>query len=141
LALVGNTAVLVVLLLAPGRMSVQRFLMANLSWADLCMGIYLLMVATQDLLSLGSYFNHAIEWQLGWGCRVAGFLTVFSSELSVYTLAVITGERWYALTRAIHLTKRLNLMKASQIMSIGWFLSITLAALPLIGVSSYSKTR
>lgn len=99
LALFGNSAVLVVLLLAPGRISVQRFLMANLSWADLCMGIYLLMVATQDLVSLGSYFNYAIDWQLGWGCQIAGFLTVFASELSVFTLAVITGERWYALTR------------------------------------------
>lgn len=82
LSLIGNTAVLVVLLLAPGRMSVQRFLMANLSWADLCMGIYLLMVATEDLVSLGSYFNYAIDWQLGWGCQIAGFLTVFASELS-----------------------------------------------------------
>lgn len=66
LALIGNSAVLVVLLLAPGRMTVQRVLMANLSLADLCMGIYLLMVATEDLVSLGSYFNYAIDWQLGY---------------------------------------------------------------------------
>ncbi|CAL8111620.1 unnamed protein product [Orchesella dallaii] len=140
LALVGNTAVLVVLLLAPGRISVQRFLMANLSLADLCMGLYLLMVATQDLVSLGSYFNYAIDWQLGWGCQIAGFLTVFASELSVFTLAVITGERWYALTRAIHLTKRLTLWGAAQLMAFGWFMAILLGALPLLGVSSYSKT-
>jgi len=139
--LIGNTAVLVVLLLAPGRMSVQRFLMANLSWADLCMGIYLLMIATQDLVSLGSYFNYAIDWQLGWGCQIAGFLTVFASELSVFTLAVITGERWYALTRAIHLTKRLTIFGAAQLMAFGWIVSIILAGLPIFGVSSYSKTR
>ncbi|XP_035703623.1 lutropin-choriogonadotropic hormone receptor isoform X2 [Folsomia candida] len=140
LALIGNSAVLVVLLLAPGRMTVQRVLMANLSLADLCMGIYLLMVATEDLVSLGSYFNYAIDWQLGWGCQIAGFLTVFASELSVFTLVVITGERWYALTRAIHLTKRLTIVGACKLMSLGWILSMVLAALPLVGVSSYSKT-
>ncbi|KAK4287383.1 hypothetical protein Pmani_039544 [Petrolisthes manimaculis] len=32
----------------------------------------------------------------GPGCQVAGFLTVFASELSILTLAVITLERWYA---------------------------------------------
>ena len=141
LALVGNMAVLVVLILTPGRMSVQRFLMANLSFADLCMGIYLLMVAVQDLVSLGVYFNFAIDWQLGWGCQLAGFMTVFASELSVFTLAVITGERWYALTRAIHLTKRLTIKGASKLMALGWLLAINCALLPLVGISSYSKTR
>lgn len=141
LALVGNMAVLVVLILTPGRMSVQRFLMANLSFADLCMGIYLLMVAVEDLVSLGVYFNFAIDWQLGWGCQLAGFLTVFASELSVFTLAVITGERWYALTRAIHLTKRLTIKGASKLMALGWLLAINCALLPIVGISSYSKTR
>jgi hypothetical protein len=122
-------------------MSVQRFLMANLSWADLCMGVYLLMVATEDLVSLGAYFNHAIDWQMGWGCQVAGFFTVFASELSVFTLAIITGERWYALTRAMHLNKRLTIINAAELMSVGWVCAIALAALPLLGVSSYSKTR
>ena len=41
--------------------------------------------------------------------QAAGFLGVLSSELSVFTLAVITLERNYAITHAMHLNKRLSL--------------------------------
>ena len=78
---------------------------------------------------------------LGWGCQVAGFLTVLSSELSIFTLTVITCERWYTITYAIHLNRRLKLKTAAHIMAGGWIYSIMMAALPLAGVSSYSKTR
>lgn len=75
------------------------------------------------------------------GCQVAGFLTVLASELSIFTLAVITSERWYTITYAIHLNKRLKLRTAARIMAAGWVYSLFMALLPIFGVSSYSKTR
>jgi thyrotropin receptor len=77
----------------------------------------------------------------GYGCKVAGFLTVFASELSIFTLTLITSERWYAITYALHLDKRLKLFSAAKIMALGWIYSITMATLPLLGISGYSKTR
>jgi hypothetical protein len=77
----------------------------------------------------------------GPGCQIAGFLTVFASELSIYTLTVITSERWYAITYALHLDKRLRLMTAFKVMAAGWLYAITMATLPLLGISGYSKTR
>lgn len=64
-ALVGNLAVLLVLLSSRFRMTVPKFLMCNLALADLCMGIYLLLIACMDARSIGAYFNHAIDWQSG----------------------------------------------------------------------------
>lgn len=139
-AVVGNLAVMVVLISSKFKMTVSKFLMVNLALADLCMGLYLLIIATMDLHTIGVYFNHAIDWQNGPGCKVAGFLTVFASELSIFTLTVITSERWYAITYAIHLNKRLKLSMAIKVMVVGWAYSITMAALPLLGISSYSKT-
>ncbi|KAJ9590047.1 hypothetical protein L9F63_016833, partial [Diploptera punctata] len=139
-ALVGNLAVLLVLLSSRFRMTVPKFLMCNLAFADFCMGIYLLLIACMDARSIGAYFNHAIDWQIGPGCQVAGFLTVFASELSIFTLTVITSERWYTITYAIHLNKRLKLSTAGKIMAVGWIYSVGMAALPLVGVSGYSKT-
>lgn len=81
----------------------------------------------------------AIPWQMSVGCQLGGFLAVLSSELSVYTLAVITLERNYAITHAMHLNKRLSLRHASYIMSIGWTFAFIMAILPLIGVSDYRK--
>ncbi|CAN7991259.1 unnamed protein product, partial [Ixodes hexagonus] len=137
-AVTGNLAVILVLL--SGRMSVSKFLMCNLAFADLCMGAYLLLIAAEDLHTSGEYFNHAILWQHGAGCKVAGFLTVFASELSIYTLTVITLERWYAITYAVHLNRRLRLTTAARVMACGWLYAIVTAVLPLVGVSSYSKT-
>lgn len=72
---------------------------------------------------------------------MAGFLTVFATHLSVFTLTIITVERWYAITHAINLNKRIKIKAAAIIMAGGWTYSIIMSALPLFGVSNYSSTR
>ncbi|XP_017157553.1 thyrotropin receptor isoform X2 [Poecilia reticulata] len=139
LAVLGNVVVLLVLLTSHYKLSVSRFLMCHLAFADLCMGIYLLLIASVDLHTRSEYFNHAINWQTGPGCGLAGFFTVFASELSVYTLTVITLERWYAITFAMRLDRKLRLHHAAAVMVAGWVLCLLLALLPLVGVSSYQK--
>ncbi|XP_029351622.1 thyrotropin receptor [Echeneis naucrates] len=139
LAILGNVVVLLVLLTSHYKLSVSRFLMCHLAFADLCMGIYLLLIASVDLHTRAEYFNHAIDWQTGPGCGLAGFFTVFASELSVYTLTVITLERWYAITFAMRLDRKLRLHHAAAVMLGGWIFCLVLALLPLVGVSSYQK--
>lgn len=39
--------------------------MCNLAFADLCMGLYLTIIASVDARSIGVYFNKAIAWQNG----------------------------------------------------------------------------
>uniref|UniRef100_A0A667GB79 Lutropin-choriogonadotropic hormone receptor n=1 Tax=Lynx canadensis TaxID=61383 RepID=A0A667GB79_LYNCA len=139
LAIMGNVTVLFVLLTSRYKLTVPRFLMCNLSFADFCMGLYLLLIASVDSQTKGQYYNHAIDWQTGNGCSAAGFFTVFSSELSVYTLTVITLERWHTITYAIQLDQKLRLRHAIPIMLVGWLFSTLVAMLPLVGVSNYMK--
>ncbi|KAM9187401.1 LOW QUALITY PROTEIN: lutropin-choriogonadotropic hormone receptor [Dugong dugon] len=139
LAVMGNMTVLFVLLTSRYRLTVPRFLMCNLSFADFCMGLYLLLIASVDSQTKGQYYNHAIDWQTGSGCSAAGFFTVFASELSVYTLTVITLERWHTITYAVQLDQKLRLRHAIPIMLGGWLFSTLLAMLPLMGVSSYMR--
>ncbi|XP_073788841.1 thyrotropin receptor isoform X4 [Danio rerio] len=139
LAVLGNLLVLLVLLTSHYKLSVSRFLMCHLAVADLCMGIYLLLIASVDLHTQSEYYNHAIDWQTGPGCSLAGFFSVFASELSVYTLTTITLERWYAITYAMRLDRKLRLSHASVIMLIGWIFCLLLGLMPLVGVSSYQK--
>uniref|UniRef100_A0AAY5EHL2 Thyrotropin receptor n=1 Tax=Electrophorus electricus TaxID=8005 RepID=A0AAY5EHL2_ELEEL len=138
-ALMGNLAVLVVLLSSPQKMTVSRFLMCNLAFADLCMGLYLLLIALVDHWSRREYYNHAMAWQTGTGCSVAGFLTVFASELSVYTLTTITLERWHTITNAMQTDRRLRPRHVVAMMAAGWGFSLLVALLPVFGVSNYSK--
>ncbi|XP_027631765.1 lutropin-choriogonadotropic hormone receptor isoform X2 [Tupaia chinensis] len=139
LAIMGNMTVLFVLLTSRYKLTVPRFLMCNLSFADFCMGLYLLLIASVDSQTQGQYYNHAIDWQTGSGCGAAGFFTVFSSELSVYTLTVITLERWHTITYAVQLDQKLRLRHAIPIMLGGWLFSTLIAILPLVGVSNYMK--
>ncbi|CAK1542778.1 unnamed protein product [Leptosia nina] len=139
LALLGNGTVVFVLVFSRSRIDVPRFLVTNLAAADFFMGIYLGFLAVVDAGTLGEFRAHAIAWQMSGGCRLAGFLGVLSSELSVYTLAVITLERNYAITHAMHLNKRLSLRHAAVVMAAGWAFSLTAASLPLLGVSDYRK--
>ncbi|OXB59827.1 hypothetical protein ASZ78_014475 [Callipepla squamata] len=139
LAIAGNFIVLLVLITSHYKLTVPRFLMCNLSFADFCMGLYLLLIASVDAQTSGQYYNHAIDWQTGSGCSTAGFFTVFASELSVYTLTVITIERWHTITYAMQLDRKLRLRHAVPIMLGGWVFSILIAVLPLLGVSSYMK--
>lgn len=139
LAILGNVFVLLILLTSHYKLTVPRFLMCNLAFADFCMGLYLLLIASVDLYTRSEYYNHAIEWQTGPGCNTAGFFTVFASELSVYTLTVITLERWYAITFAMRPDRKVRLRHASLIMLGGWLSCFLLALLPLVGISSYGK--
>ncbi|XP_051968747.1 follicle-stimulating hormone receptor-like [Xyrauchen texanus] len=140
LAIVGNSAVLLVLLTSHYKLTVPRFLMCHLAFADFCMGIYLLIIAAKDIHTQSLYYNYGIEWQTGAGCRAAGFFTVFSSELSVYTLTALTLERWYTITYAMQLERKLRLRHACAVMAVGWLFALLTALMPMLGVSSYRKT-
>ncbi|XP_029449264.1 follicle-stimulating hormone receptor-like isoform X2 [Rhinatrema bivittatum] len=139
LAITGNITVLIILITSQYKFTVPRFLMCNLAFADLCMGIYLLVIASVDIQTKSQYYNYAIDWQTGAGCDAAGFFTVFASELSVYTLTMITLERWHTITYAMQLDRKVRFWHAAVIMLIGWIFSFTMALLPILGVSSYMK--
>lgn len=90
----GNALVIVVLCAtqANSRLRVNHFLIMNLAFADLCIGVYLAMLAIQDVKTAGVYYNFAVDWQTGAGCKSAGFLSVFASELSIITMVLISFE-------------------------------------------------
>lgn len=95
-------------------------------------------------IQVNQSINHAVLFifiSAGIGCKVAGFLTVFATHLSVFTLTLITIERWYAITHAIYLNKRIKIKAASCIMVCGWIYSMVMSSLPLFGFSNYSSTR
>uniref|UniRef100_A0A8C0W5W9 Follicle-stimulating hormone receptor n=1 Tax=Castor canadensis TaxID=51338 RepID=A0A8C0W5W9_CASCN len=138
LAITGNILVLVILTTSQYKLTVPRFLMCNLAFADLCIGIYLLLIASVDIHTKSQYHNYAIDWQTGAGCDAAGFFTVFASELSVYTLTAITLERWHTITHAMQLECKVQLRHAASVMVMGWIF-FAAALFPIFGISSYMK--
>lgn len=139
LALFGNATVIFITITRSSRIDVSRFLICNLAVADLCMGVYLGLLAIVDASTRGNFRSFGVAWQLSSGCKTAGFLAVLSSETSVYTLTVITIERYIAITHALDITKKMSLRKTSVVMLIGWCFALITATLPLFDVSDYTK--
>lgn len=139
LALLGNAVVVIVIVLSQAKVDVSKFLIINLAVADLCMGIYLGCLAIVDASTIGNFMHHGVDWQQSSGCKTAGFLAVLSSEASVFTLAVITIERYIAIRHALHVERKMSLRKTAIVMAGGWFLAFIIATLPLVKVSDYSK--
>ncbi|XP_070706264.1 thyrotropin receptor-like [Pempheris klunzingeri] len=139
LAISANLLVMFILLTSRQKLSVTRFLMGHLAFADFCMGVYLLLIASVDLYTHSHYYHYAVAWQTGSGCSLAGTLSVFASELSVYTLTLISLQRWHAIFYAMRPDRKIRLRHAAVLMLVGWFLCLILALLPVLGVSSYQK--
>ena len=141
LAVLGNAVVLFVLVVAREKVEVPQFLICNLAIADFFLGIYLAFLAIVDVRTFGSrtFYQSALSWQMGPGCKTAGFIAVFSSELSMYILVVLTLERLYTIANTFERRERRKMRVAFVVVVLGWLLAIGLAALPLVGVNSYTE--
>ena len=141
LALLGNGTVLFVMIAAQGKMDVPQILICNLAFADFCIGVYLAFLAVVDVRTYGdrSFYQSALDWQLGPGCKTAGFIAVFASELSVYSLVALTLERVYTIAHTFNQNHRVRKRVALLVITLGWILAAVVASLPLFGINSYSR--
>ena len=73
---------------------VQIFLITNLSVSDFFMGIYLIMLLIADMYYEDYFPSHSESWRISMVCRVAGALSVWSSEASTFFITLITFDRY-----------------------------------------------
>ena len=140
LALIGNSVVLFVIFANCSKFDVQRFLTLNLALADLLLGVYLGFLAVVDIMTDGNFRAKALEWQFSAQCQAAGFIAVLSSELSVYTLLVITIERFITIKYSMYINKQMTVSKAVLIMIFGWLFCMVLAVLPILRFNTENGT-
>ncbi|XP_041474643.1 G-protein coupled receptor GRL101-like [Lytechinus variegatus] len=98
-ALVGNSFVLVLRLKSTPTTRVARIqsmIITNLALSDLLMGVYMVLLAVMDVYIGESYFweGRAEEWRASITCQIAGFISVLSSETSVFLLILLTIDRF-----------------------------------------------
>lgn len=136
--LFANAFVFSVISLSKRAFTVTKFLLQNLSFADLCLALYLFLLVCASGHTSGTYYNYVKRWQYGGGCAVAGFLAVFSSQLSMLVLVAITVERYFAIVYAMRFNLRLSFKKAKIGMIASWCIAFIMAILPILGVNSYT---
>ena len=113
--------------------AVQTTLITNLAVSDFLMGVYMILLAVMDLLIGESYFwdGKAEEWRSSVTCQVAGFISVVSSETSVFLVTLISLQRFSHIMFPFT-ERRLGKVSSKVACCVIWFVSLFLAGFGII---------
>ncbi|XP_038053125.1 uncharacterized protein LOC119725675 [Patiria miniata] len=139
-SLLGNTLVLLYRLKRGGnneKNKVQAFLILNLAVSDFLMGVYMLIIASADLRFRNVYIFHAAEWESSALCKLAGLISVLSSEVSVIMLVVISLDRLWCVMFPLK-NKYFGIKSARVVAAVGWTVMLVVSILPVLGLSYFA---
>ncbi|XP_064630867.1 G-protein coupled receptor GRL101-like [Lineus longissimus] len=94
IAVGGNILVLLLRILTKEPTTANTTIITSLAVSDLLMGVYLYIIAAADTTFRGYYIEVDWTWWEVIGCKIAGVLSVLSSEVSVFTLTIISVDRF-----------------------------------------------
>ncbi|GFS05710.1 G-protein coupled receptor GRL101 [Elysia marginata] len=137
-ALFGNLVVVVWRCRDLQGRKVHSLLITNLAMGDFLMGVYLIIIAIADSHYRGVYMLYEGVWRSSYLCHFAGFVSTFSSELSVLTLTVITLDRLICIIFPLRFA-RLSLRNAVRVISAVWLLVFILSIVPLTGMAYFQN--
>ncbi|XP_076435340.1 relaxin receptor 1-like [Babylonia areolata] len=145
LSVTGNIFCFCARLFAKSMTSSSGFgvFVTSLTIADFLMGVYIVIIGAADERFRGRYLYHDDSWKNSVGCKVAGFLSLLSSEVSAMTIWFITLDRFVVLHFPFS-TLRFDKTSATVTCILTWLIGWFLAFLPLLPVTShwefYSQT-
>ena len=108
------------------RHKVQTFLITNLSISDFLMGLYLISLLSADLYYKDYFPSHSEGWRSSILCRVAGALSVLSSEASVFFITLITIDRFFGVKYTFS-RFRFGIKSARIVVALLWTISFSIA--------------
>ena len=130
-ALVGNLSILLWRCTKHGRESIiQVLLIGNLAASDLMMGVYMLIIASADAYYQQYFPSWSNVWRNGPLCKLAGTLSVLSSEASVFFITLISIDRFLAI-KYPRGNLRLTRKSTRIVLMCLWSLALLLSALPV----------
>ena len=145
LATVGNimSLVLRVFVLTGKQQSGYAVFVTHLCVSDFLMGVYLVMIGAADRIFLSSYLWEDKKWKNNVACKMAGFLSLLSSEVSCCIICLVTVDRFLVL-RFPFSSLRFQRGSAQLSCLVLWTMGIVLAAVPLLPATAswhfYSQT-
>ncbi|CAH1777905.1 unnamed protein product, partial [Owenia fusiformis] len=134
----GNLAVLISRTLIKTDLNLHSIVIRNLCAADLLMGIYLVIVAAQDVRFRETYNSHAYEWMSSHLCQVTGVLAMISCEVSILILVFMSVER-YATISFPYRTFRMSSKLAWIILCSLWVTGLLIGIIPLTSENAFGK--
>lgn len=119
--------------------SIQSILITNLAVSDFLMGVYMMILAVMDIYIGESYFweGRSEEWRRSNTCQIAGFISVLSSEASVFLITLISVDRFICILFPFS-QRRLSVLSARVFAALIWSVAILLSSISI--VFSYINT-
>ena len=145
LATVGNVLSLLIRLfvLRLKQKSGYTVFVTHLCVSDFLMGVYLVIIGGADRVYMNTYLWEDTDWKNSGTCKMAGFLSLLSSELSATIICIITLDRFLVVRFPF---SRLHFQRRSAQLGclVLWTIGTVLAAVPLLPATStwhfYSQT-
>ncbi|XP_069698671.1 relaxin receptor 2-like isoform X2 [Periplaneta americana] len=100
--------------------------------ADLLMGVYLLVIGTQDCQFRDRYHKEAHSWMTSWKCTVVGMVAMTSSEVSVLILVFLSMERFLLIAVPFGGHQNMSMRTTCLSLAVIWFIGVCLAAVPVM---------
>ena len=95
------------------------------------MGVNMLLLAAADVY-YGEYFpSYAHVWRHGFACKLAGFLSIFSSEGSVFFITLISIDRLLGIKYPFDDGFRLTTNLARICVSLAWLTALLISVIPI----------
>ena len=136
LSLLGNASSFVYRVFMQRKQKKLSFdvFVAHLCVADFLMGVYLAVIGVVDRLYQGTYLWEDTSWKDSVACKVAGFVSLVSNEVSALIIALITLDRFLVL-RFPFSNFRFEARSAQVACFSVWMLGVLLAGLPLLSLT------
>ncbi|KAM4017751.1 leucine-rich repeat-containing G-protein coupled receptor 4 [Anomaloglossus baeobatrachus] len=140
LAVIFNVIVLMTMFASCSTMTSAKLFVGLIAVSNLFMGIYTGILTVLDTASWGQFAEFGIWWETGSGCKVAGFLAIFSSESAIFFLTLAAIERSLSAKYIIKKEKSQHLKKFQIASVVALFLAIGAGCLPLFHVGEFSSS-
>ena len=134
----GNLFVLIWRSREARKNKVNSLLLSNLAVSDFLMGIYMFIIGSADIY-FGDYFPMQAEtWRTGITCRIAGALSIISSEASVFFVMLISIDRFICI-RFPYSNRKLTQKSVAMLAILTWTVSLVLGIVPSAIAGKYLK--
>uniref|UniRef100_A0A8C5QAL9 Leucine-rich repeat-containing G-protein coupled receptor 4 n=1 Tax=Leptobrachium leishanense TaxID=445787 RepID=A0A8C5QAL9_9ANUR len=140
LAVIFNLLVILTMFVSCSPPSSCKLFIGLISVSNLFMGLYTGTLTILDTVSWGQFADFGIWWETGNGCKMAGFLAIFSSESAIFFLTLAAIERSLSAKDIIKKEKSQHLKKFQVASFFVVLLAIAAGCLPLFHVGEFSAS-
>ncbi|XP_071795943.1 uncharacterized protein [Asterias amurensis] len=139
-ALIGNAVVIIQRSMdtdmskPSSRKICHSVMVLSLAISDFMMGVYMLIIAGADIYYGEKYSQVAMEWRSAGLCKLAGVLSVMSSEASVFIVTLISVDCFHGIVYPFS-SRTLRKKSTTVLILLVWLLSLGLSVGPTVSGS------